>query len=111
MQIRWASSLPRYHPLMAKGYWITIYHSVSDPARLAQYAALATPAIEAGGGRILARGVAAATFEHEGNQRTVVIEFDGTQQAIDTYHGAAYQAAANILKGAAVREVRIVEGV
>ena len=96
---------------MAKGYWITIYHSVSDPTRLAQYAALATPAIEAGGGRILARGAATATFEHAGNQRTVVIEFDGTQQAIDTYHGDAYQTAVSILKGAAVREVRIVEGV
>jgi len=96
---------------MAKGYWITIYHSISDPTRLAQYAALATPAIEAGGGRILARGVATTTFEHNGNQRTVVIEFDSTQQAIDTYHGPSYQAAVNILNGAAVREVRIVEGV
>jgi uncharacterized protein (DUF1330 family) len=96
---------------MPKGYWITIYHSVSDPARLSQYAALATPAIEAGGGRILARGAATATFELGGNQRTVVIEFDSTQQAIDTYHGAAYQTAANILKGAAIREVRIIEGV
>lgn len=96
---------------MAKGYWITVYHSVSDPGRLAQYAALATPAIAAGGGRILARGAATATFEHEGNQRTVVIEFESTQQAIDTYHGSAYQAAVNVLKGAVVREVRIVEGV
>jgi len=96
---------------MAKGYWITIYHSISDPAKLAQYAALATPAIEAGGGRILARGVTTAIFEHGTNQRTVVIEFDSTKQAIDTYHGAAYQAAVNILKGAVVREVRIVEGV
>ena len=96
---------------MAKGYWLTIYHSVSDPAKLAQYAALATPAIEAGGGRILGRGAAVATFEHGTNQRTVVIEFESTQQAIATYHGAAYQAAAHILKGAAVREIRIVEGV
>jgi uncharacterized protein (DUF1330 family) len=96
---------------MPKGYWITIYHSVSDPARLQQYAALAGPAIEAGGGHILARGVATATFEHDGNQRTVVIEFESTDQAIATYRGAAYQAAASLLMGAAVREVRIVEGV
>jgi uncharacterized protein (DUF1330 family) len=96
---------------MAKGYWITIYHSVSDPGRLAQYAALAPAAIEKGGGRILARGVAAATFESGDNQRTTVIEFESVQQAIETYNGAAYQAAASTLKGAAVREVRIVEGV
>lgn len=96
---------------MAKGYWIAVYHSVSDPARLAQYAAVAAPAIEAGGGRILARGTATATFEHGGNQRTVVIEFESTRQAIATYNGAAYQAAVGILEDAAVREVRIVEGV
>ena len=96
---------------MAKGYWLTIYHSISDPGRLAQYAALATPAIERAGGRILARGVATATFETGENQRTTVIEFESAQQAIETYKSAAYQAAAIILKGAAVREVRIVEGV
>jgi uncharacterized protein (DUF1330 family) len=96
---------------MAKGYWITVYHSISDATRLAQYAALATPAIEAGGGRILARGMAVTTFEREGKQRTVVIEFDSTKQAIDTHNGAAYQAAAHVLTGAAVREIRIVEGV
>jgi len=96
---------------MAKAYWITIYHSISDPARLAQYAALATPAIEKAGGRILARGIATATFETGENQRTTVIEFENAQLAIETYKGAEYQKAASILKGAAVREVRILEGV
>ena len=56
------------------------------------------------------RGAATATFEHAGNQRTAVIEFESTAQAIATYHGAAYQAAFNILKGAAAREVRTVDG-
>ena len=96
---------------MRKGYWITIYRGVSDPGRLTQYAALAGPAIEAGGGRILARGVAAATLEGGQNQRTVVIEFDSVTQAMATYHGPAYQAAVAVLGGAADREVRIVEGV
>jgi uncharacterized protein (DUF1330 family) len=95
---------------MPKGYWITLYHAVSDPARLAKYAALAGPAIEAGGGRILARGVAAETFEGRDNQRTVVIEFDSVQQAVAAYQSTSYQTAANILKGAVDREVRIVEG-
>ena len=95
---------------MAKGYWITLYHSISDPARLAKYAALAGPAIEAGGGRILARGVASTTFEGGENQRTVVIEFESVGQAVKTYNGPAYQAAVAVLKGAADREVRIIEG-
>lgn len=97
--------------MTAKGYWITIYHSVSDPARLAKYAALAGPAIEAGGGRILARGLAAMTFEGGENRRTVLIEFDSVSRAAATYNGPAYQAAAAVLKGAVDREVRIVEGV
>ena len=48
---------------MKKGYWIGFYRSISDPARLAEYAALAGPAIQAGGGRILARGIPAAVYE------------------------------------------------
>ena len=95
---------------MAKGYWITIYHAVSDPARLAQYAKAATPALEAAGGRILARGIAARTFEGGENQRAVVIEFDSVEQAIAAYESPRYQAAAKALQGAVEREVRILEG-
>src|SRR5476651_2909666 len=95
---------------MLRGYWITLYHHVHDSARLAQYAALAGPAIESGGGRILARGVAAMTFEGRDNQRTVVIEFDSVERAVAAYKSPGYQAAVTILKGAADREVRIVEG-
>jgi uncharacterized protein (DUF1330 family) len=95
---------------MAKGYWITLYRSVSDPARLAEYAALAGPAIEAGGGRFLARGAPVESFEGTENQRAVVIEFESVAQAIATYNGPAYQVALAKLKGAAERDVRIVEG-
>jgi len=96
---------------MAKGYWLTIYRSVSDPARLAEYSALATPAIEAGGGRILARGPAFRTYEGRGNERTVVIEFASVQQAVAVYESARYQEAAKLLRGAVDREVRITGGV
>jgi uncharacterized protein (DUF1330 family) len=95
---------------MPKGYWITIYRSVSDPARLAEYAALAGPAITAGGGRFLARGAPAKTFEGVENQRAVVIEFESVAQAIATYNSPAYQVAHSKLKGAVDRDVRIVEG-
>ena len=95
---------------MAKGYWITIYHSVSDPARLARYTEAATPALLAAGGRIVARGAAVRTFEGGANQRTVVIEFDSVEQAIAAYESPRYQAAAKALAGAVDREIRIVEG-
>ena len=94
---------------MKKGYWIGFYRSISDPVRLAEYAALAGPAIQAGGGRILARGVPVAAYELGAEQRTVVIEFDSVDQAIHTYNSPAYQAAFALLTGAAERDVRIVE--
>ena len=95
---------------MAKGYWITIYHSVSNPAALSEYAKLAGPAIESAGGRILARGVPAKTYEAGEAQRVVIIEFDSVEKAIAAYESAAYQAAFRILGNGAKREIRIVEG-
>jgi uncharacterized protein (DUF1330 family) len=95
---------------MAKGYWITMYRNVLDPARLAEYAALAGPAIEAAGGRFLTRGFPLKTFEGIENQRTVLIEFDSVQQAVAAYQSPRYQAALAKLRGAVEREVRIMEG-
>lgn len=96
---------------MAKGYWIVFYRSVSNPAALAEYAKLAGPAIQAGGGRFLARGTAVKSFEAGRNERSVVIEFESVKQAIAAYETLAYQAALKVLDGAAERDVRFVEGV
>jgi uncharacterized protein (DUF1330 family) len=79
--------------------------------RLAEYAALAAPAIQAAGGHFLARGVAAEAFEAGLQQRSVLIEFDSVEAAIRAYHSPAYQAAVKALQGAAERDVRILEGV
>ena len=96
---------------MAKGYWITLYHSISDPAALTEYAKRATPAIEAGGGRFVVRGMPARTYEAGLTDRSIVIEFDSVERAIATYESPAYQAACRILEGKARRDVRIVPGV
>jgi uncharacterized protein (DUF1330 family) len=48
---------------MGKAYWVAVYHSVSNPDALAAYARLAATAIEAGGGRFLARGNAVKCYE------------------------------------------------
>ena len=95
---------------MTKGYWITFYRSVSNPAALAEYAKLAGPAIQAGGGHMLSRGMPAKTFESGLNQRSVVIEFDSVERAISTYESPAYQAALKVLEGAVERDLRILEG-
>lgn len=96
---------------MAKAYWICFYLSVSSPAALAEYAKLAGPAIQAGGGRFLSRGQPAKTFEAGKLQRTVLIEFPSVQAAIATHEGEAYQAALRALSGSAERDIRIVEDV
>lgn len=96
---------------MSKAYWISTYIEVKDPAKLAAYAALAGPAIIAGGGRFLARGEPAKVYERGLAQRTVVIEFDSVAQAIAAHDGPAYAAALAALGDGALREIRIVEGV
>jgi uncharacterized protein (DUF1330 family) len=96
---------------MAVAYWIACYREISDPDKLAAYARLAGPAIEAGGGRFLARGKAARAYEHGIAERTVLIEFDSIEQAVAVHDGQAYQAALAALSGGAVRDLRIVGGV
>jgi len=96
---------------MAKAYFISCYREISDPAKLVAYAKLAGPAIEAGGGRFLARGLPARVYEAGQPERTVVIEFESVAQAIATRDSPAYQAALAALNGGAVRDIRIVPGV
>jgi uncharacterized protein (DUF1330 family) len=96
---------------MAKGYWIAAYQSISDPGKLADYGKLAGPAIEAAGGRFLARGGQVTAHEAGTAERTVVIEFDSYAQAEAAYQSEPYQRALAVLDGAAVRDIRIVEGV
>lgn len=96
---------------MAKGYWVSTYSAVHDDDKLAAYAKLAGPAIEAGGGRFLARATPARVHEKGVMQRTVIIEFPSVEDAIATHDGPAYQEALDKLAGGADREIRIVEGV
>lgn len=95
---------------MPKAYWISLYSEVHDPEKLAAYAVLARPAIEAGGGRFLARGDAAYAFESGKIGRTVLVEFASLEAAHATHDSAAYQVALAALDGGVTREIRIVEG-
>jgi uncharacterized protein (DUF1330 family) len=96
---------------MAKAYWIATYKSISNPDALAAYAKLAGPAIQAGGGRFLARGTAAKAYEAGVLQRTVLIEFDSVAQAEAAHDSPGYQEALKALGKGADRDMRIVEGV
>ncbi|HEU4654585.1 MAG TPA: DUF1330 domain-containing protein [Steroidobacteraceae bacterium] len=95
---------------MAKAYWITFYREIIDANKLAAYAKLAGPAIEAGGGRFLARGTAAKAYEDGMLERTVLIEFDSVEHAASVHDSPEYQAALRALDGGVVRDFRIVPG-
>jgi uncharacterized protein (DUF1330 family) len=94
-----------------KAYWISAYRSIRNPEALAAYARLAGPAIEAAGGRFLARGRAARAYENGIAERTVIVEFDTLAQAIAAHDSPAYQQALSALGNGADRDLRIVEGV
>jgi uncharacterized protein (DUF1330 family) len=95
---------------MAKGYWISCYRRIMEPEKLAAYAKLAGPAIQAAGGRFLARATASKAYEDAVLERTVLIEFDSVEQAVAAHESPAYKAALAALAGGVVRDLRIVEG-
>lgn len=96
---------------MPKAYWISCYRQVNDPDKLAAYAKLAGPAIEAGGGRILARSNAVKAYEDGRTERTVLIEFASVEQAVAVHDSVAYQQALSALGDGVVRDLRIVQGI
>ncbi|RLV49765.1 DUF1330 domain-containing protein [Nocardioides mangrovicus] len=92
-------------------YWIATYDEISDPDKMAAYAALAAPALEAAGGRYLARGNPEQVYELGQDTRTVLLEFESVQAARDAHDGAAYTEALEALGDGARRDIRIVPGV
>lgn len=94
---------------MAKAYWIAFYREVRRPDALAAYAKLAGPALEAAGGRMLARGMPAEVHESGLVQRTVLIEFDSLEKARAAYESPAYGQALAVLGDAVDRDIRFVE--
>jgi len=94
---------------MAKAYWIGCFRKVIDPAKVDAYRKLAAPAIEAAGGRFIARGTPAKVYDAGLMERTVIIEFPNVDAAIAAHDSPAYQEAARALDGGVEREIRIVE--
>ena len=96
---------------MAKGYLVSVYRNISDEGKLQAYAALAKPALEAAGGRFIVRGLPKKTYEHGEAQRTVIVEFPSVDAAVAAFESPAYVEALTQLDGAALRDIRIMEGV
>jgi uncharacterized protein (DUF1330 family) len=91
-------------------YWIA-HVTVTDPEAYGRYAKLATAAIEAHGGRVLARAGRYVQLEGRDRARNVLAEFPSLEAAEACYRSPEYQAALAHARGAAERDLVIVEGV
>jgi len=88
--------------------WIA-HVTVTDDAAYARYAALAGPAIEKHGGSFIARGGRYVPLEGQARPRNVVVKFPSVEAAEACYHSPEYQTALEHARGAAERDVLIVE--
>lgn len=94
---------------MPKGYLVVCYKSAPAEENLAAYAADAKTAVEALGGKFIARGMPVKTFEAGQNERSVIIEFESADAAINAYEDPTYQAILPRL--GVMRDMRVIEGV
>jgi uncharacterized protein (DUF1330 family) len=96
---------------MKKGYWVVAYRSITDESALKAYGALALPAIESFGGRVLTRSTSQIQAHEAGMRlRAIVVEFDSYEIALAARKSDAYQKAVHALGAGAERDFRIVEG-
>ena len=97
---------------MAKAYWVVAYQEIKNQEAWQAYAKLAAPALEAQGGKYLARGNPSKTYENGMSQRVVLIEFPSLKEAIAAHDSPGYVEALKHLAGGVVkRDMRIIEGV
>jgi uncharacterized protein (DUF1330 family) len=83
--------------------------TVTDPDAYAEYARLAGPAISAHGGAFLARGGRFVQLEGQERPRNVVARFPSVEAAVACYNSADYQQALAHARGAAERELMVIE--
>lgn len=88
--------------------WIA-HVDVTDPAAYANYATRATQAIEAHGGVFLARAGRFVQLEGRARPRNVVARFPSLDAAVACYNSPEYQHALSFAKGAAERDLMVVE--
>lgn len=83
--------------------------TVNDEDAYGKYAALAGPAIAKYGGKFIARGGRYIQLEGTDRPRNVVAKFESLEAAETCYNSNEYQAALDFARGAAERELSIVE--
>ncbi len=93
---------------MPAALWIA-HVTVTDPVAYGEYAKRATVVIAAHDGVFVARAGRYVQLEGKDRPRNVVARFPSVERAVECYHSAAYQEALGYAKGAAERELVVVE--
>lgn len=93
---------------MPTALWVA-HVTVTDPVGYGEYAKRATVAIAAHGGVFLARAGRYVQLEGKERARNVVARFPSLERAVECYNSPAYQEALSFAKGAAERDLVVVE--
>ena len=88
--------------------WIA-HVNVTDPEAYGRYAQAAGPVIAAHGGVFLARASRYVQLEGNDRARNVVARFPSVEAAVACYNSPEYQAALDHARGAAERDLLVVE--
>lgn len=88
--------------------WIA-HVTVTDEDAYGRYAKLAGPAVEAHGGRFIARAARYVQLEGRDHARNVVAKFPSLEAAEGCYNSPEYQEALAHARGASERDLVIVE--
>ena len=95
---------------MSKAYWV-VRANINNPEEYSKYVQLATDIIDKHNGHFLVRGGNQVEFEESGYERTVVVEFNSFEDALNCYKSSEYQSALKFAKNSSKRYVSIVKGV
>ena len=95
---------------MSKGYWV-VRANVFDNEEYSKYIKIATKVVNDNNGIFLVRGGQQTEFEGQGFNRTVIVEFENYEKAVNCYNSAEYQSALNYVKQSADRIFTSVEGI
>ena len=96
---------------MSKVVIIVTYKEITDEAKFAAYAAMATAVEQKYGIQVLARDYPVALRESGQNERTVVGVFESLDIALQWYESPEYQECLEVLGDGAVRDVKFLEHV
>ena len=95
---------------MPKGYWV-VRANIHNQDEYYKYVEKASEIVKKNYGTFLVRGGKQKEYEVKGYKRTVIVEFDSYQHAIDCYNSEDYQLALKHVEGSANRIFTVVEGV